>query len=166
MPIYNSVRYHHDIRSNYHGASALTASDSNWTKAKATDGIREIARSARLTISYKRHAINQMAERDLIISDVLYVLKNGFVHIEPEPSTRSGYNKYGMECTCPNSGSRAVRVIVIPDRKACFLKIITVMWVDEVATRAGNIIGESDEHPSLHRKRPSERLHRRAGLRH
>lgn len=78
------------------------------------------------------------------MSDVLYVLKNGFVLLEPVPSTRVGYNKYGMESKCPNGGNRAVRVIVIPDKKTCFLKIVTVMWVDETDTRSGSIIGEEE----------------------
>lgn len=86
-----------------------------------------------------------MAVRDLIMSDVLFVLKYGFIHLEPVPSTRNGYNKYAMESKSPNGGNRTVRVVVIPEKKACFLKIITVMWVDEQETRAGSIIGEQDD---------------------
>jgi hypothetical protein len=61
----------------------------------------------------------------------LYALKNGFVYEEPELSTRPGYFRYAVESKTPNSGSRRVRVIVIPDKKGCLLKIVTVMWVDE-----------------------------------
>lgn len=121
------------------------ASDSNWTGREATDEIRAIARSKRLKISYKLHAVERLAERDLIMSDVLYVLKNGFVYLDPEPSTRPGYNKYCMECRSPNSGARSVRVVVIPDKTQCWLKIISVMWVDEKATRAGSIIRNEEE---------------------
>lgn len=115
-----------------------------WTPAIATREIREIAQSKRLTVSYKKHAVDRLAERGLIMSDILYVLKNGFVYDDPEPSTRAGYGKYAMESRSPNSGRRSVRVIVIPDKKASFLKIISVMWVDEPETRAGSIIGERD----------------------
>lgn len=97
-----------------------------------------------MSISYKKHAQERLAERGLIVSDVLYVLKNGFVYLECEPSTRPGYNKYCMECRSPNSGGRSVRVVVIPDKKRCELKIISVMWVDEVATRAGTIVSENE----------------------
>ena len=97
-----------------------------------------------MIIAYKRHATDRIAERGLIISDVLYVLKHGFVLMEPEPSTRAGYNKYAIESKCPNGGNRAVRVIVIPDKKTCFLKIVSVMWVDEIETRSGTINGEEE----------------------
>ncbi len=116
-----------------------------WKPKEATDEIRKIANSANLTISYKAHARIRMRERALIISDVLYVLKNGFCYREALPSTREGFNKYEMESTTPNSNGRDVRIIVIPDKKACFLKIITVMWVDESSNVAGSIIGECDD---------------------
>lgn len=116
-----------------------------WNPAQATEEIRAIANSDTLTISYKDHAIERMRERSLIISDVLFVLKNGFVHREPLPSTRNGFNKYGIDCRTPNSGQREIRVIVIPDKNAHFLKIVTIMWVDEKETVAGSIVGERDE---------------------
>ncbi len=116
--------------------------NSYWNDEDAICEIRNIARSPKLDIAYKKHALERLSERGLIMSDVLYVLKNGFIHLNPEPATRNGYNKYAMECRCPNGGSREVRVIVIPDKKACLLKIISVMWVDEKKTRAGTIIGE------------------------
>lgn len=121
------------------------ASDSDWSAREATDEIRAIARQDRLKITYKLHAMERLAERDLIVSDVLYVLKNGFVHLDPEPSTREGFKKYCMECRTPNSGGRSVRVVVIPDKKQCWVKIISVMWVDEKAMRAGTLIGSEDE---------------------
>lgn len=116
-----------------------------WAPSIATDEIRQIAQSMRLSISYSHHAKIQLSKRNLIISDVLYVLKNGFVYEEPKPSTRDGFNKYKMESRSPNSGRRSVRVIVIPDKKSNFLKIITTMWVDEKETKSGTIIGEDNE---------------------
>lgn len=115
-----------------------------WSPREATSEIRSIAQSKNLTISYKRHAVERLDERSLIISDVLYVLKHGFVYLEPTPATRAGFNKYAMENKSPNGGSREVRVVVIPDKKSCFLKIISVMWVDEKETVTGSIVGEKD----------------------
>jgi hypothetical protein len=112
-----------------------------WTPAEATDEIRAISRQRRLNISYRLHAREQLGERGLIISDVLYALKNGFVHDEPEPATRKGFYRYRMESRTPNSGSRRIRVVVIPDKQRCSLKIVTVMWVDEKESAAGSIIG-------------------------
>lgn len=118
---------------------------SDWTTATATDEIRQIARSDSLKITYREHARERLAERDLIMSDVLYVLKNGFVHLAPVPSTRPGFNKYCMECKSPNSNGRDVRIVVIPDKKQCWLKIVTVMWIDEKSMRAGTIIGSEED---------------------
>ncbi|MBI1867735.1 MAG: DUF4258 domain-containing protein [Methylocystis sp.] len=71
-----------------------------------------------------------MRERDLIMSDVLYVLKQGFVFDDPQESTRPGLHKYAVQSRSPNSGSRTVRVVAIPDANRCQIKIVTVMWVD------------------------------------
>ncbi len=116
-----------------------------WDKDHATDEIRNIARSPQLTLSYALHARERLAERDLIVSDVLYVLRNGFVRQEPMPSTQPGFNKYCMECRTPNSNGRDVRVVTVPDKTRCWLKIVSVMWVDEASTRAGTIIGKEED---------------------
>lgn len=101
-----------------------------WTPAGATLTINDIARSDCLELILTTHAKGQMRERSLIISDVLYVLKNGFVYDEAQESTQSGCYKYRIESRSPNSGSRTVRVIALPDATRCILKIVTVMWVD------------------------------------
>ncbi len=102
-----------------------------WSRAEATRVIRALARADRLQLTYTEHAKMRLFERDLSIGDVLYVLKEGFVHKEPEPSTKNGLYKYHPESRSPNSGNRAVRVVVIPDPAATWMKIVTVMWVDE-----------------------------------
>lgn len=101
-----------------------------WNQADATDIIRQLAKSPNLQVTYTTHAKDQMRERDLIVSDVLYVLKNGFV-LEPEQeSTQPGFFKYLPQSRSPNSGNRTVRVVVVPDPERCWMKIVTVMWVD------------------------------------
>ena len=97
---------------------------------KATEKIRAIA-NGDPKVSLKIHAKEQMAERSLVMGDVLYVLKRGFVYDEAAESTRPGFFKYKMECSTPNSNGRQVAVIVIAGRSR-ELKIVTVMWVDEV----------------------------------
>lgn len=47
-----------------------------WSPPDATTTIRQIAKHADLSITYTRHAKEQMLARDLIIGDVNYVLKN------------------------------------------------------------------------------------------
>lgn len=113
-----------------------------WTPKEATNEIRAIARSNALTLSYKLHARERLSERGLIASDVLFALKFGDVREEPVPATRPGYNRYRVECKTPNSGARSIGVVVIPDKKGCLLKIVTVMWIDEIEAKAGSIIGE------------------------
>lgn len=101
-----------------------------WTPAQATERIRSIA-AGEFYFSYKKHALDQIAERGLIIGDVTYLLKNGFVYEQPEESTRKPYWKYQMQCRTPNSKNREVRVVVIPDWKKKGFKLVTVMWADE-----------------------------------
>lgn len=101
-----------------------------WSPAQATERIRSIA-GGEHSLSYKRHALDQMNERGLLTGDILYLLKNGFVYVDPEESTRKPYWKYQMQCRTPNSNNREVRVVVIPDWKRKGFKLITVMWADE-----------------------------------
>lgn len=98
--------------------------------------IRAKARDETFTVSWTAHSRERMDERDLIMGDVLHVLKHGFVHDAPEPTTREGMYRYAMECRTPNSGGRTVRVIVIPSPQTCEAKIISVMWADEPTRRS------------------------------
>ena len=116
-----------------------------WSAKQATTKIREIAQSASLTVSYSKHSLERIVERGLIMSDILYVMKLGFVHLEPIPSSQSGWYKYAIESKCPNGGSRSVRVVVVPDQTTYSIKIVSVMWVDETETRAGSVIGEEHD---------------------
>jgi hypothetical protein len=102
-----------------------------WSTADATDGIRRIARSDQLRLIYTGHAKERIVERDLIVGDLLYVLKNGFVHREAVASSQAGLFRYRVESRTPNSGNRGLAVIVIPDDTTQSLKIVTVMWDDE-----------------------------------
>jgi hypothetical protein len=102
-----------------------------WVPADATDAIRRISLSDDLTLIPTRHALAQMAERQLFTGDVLYILKQGFVLDDARESTRPGFYKYNMVSRSPNSGSRTIRVVAIPDTERCEVKIVTVMWVDD-----------------------------------
>lgn len=101
-----------------------------WKPADATDEIRRLANGEELGLVLTSHAREQMKERDLVVGDVTYILRSGFVYAEPETATRNGYYKYAMESRSPNSGSRTVRTIIIPDPERCHIKVVTVMWVD------------------------------------
>ena len=102
-----------------------------WKPADATLIINEIASARMCTFSYTVHARERMAERGLILSDLLFALRSGFVYSVPEESTIKGYYKYKVESQTPNSGSRSLRLVVVPDRKSCQIKVITIMWRDE-----------------------------------
>jgi hypothetical protein len=71
-----------------------------------------------------------MAARDLLMGDVLHVLKHGFVYDEAERATQIGLFKYKIESATPNCFGRTVRVVVIPSMSS-EVKIVTVMWKDE-----------------------------------
>jgi hypothetical protein len=106
-----------------------------WPAAKATVRIREMASDESFTINWTEHVRDQMSRRDLIMGDVLHVLKYGFVHQDAEPATQEGLYRYTIECVTPNSNSRTVKVVVIPSPNKCHAKIITVMWADEAVTK-------------------------------
>ena len=57
----------------------MPAKPQPWTPADATDEVRRMAKNSTLKLTYREHAIEQMKERDLLVGDVLYALKNGFV---------------------------------------------------------------------------------------
>ena len=80
----------------------------------------------------RKHAKSQMQERDLIMGDVLHVLKNGFVYEDPKPATQKGRYRYRMISKTPNSSNREVAVIVIPDPPPAVV-LVSVMWVDETS---------------------------------
>ena len=116
-----------------------------WEPADATVYLREMGRSALLSVAYKLHAKERMAERSLIVSDLLYLLKTGFVFERGVQSEKSqGHYKYSLEGVTPNSGGRKLRAVIIPNYQACTLKIITFMWVDEKATKAGTLLENDD----------------------
>jgi hypothetical protein len=108
-----------------------------WTPAQATERIRSIASHESFTPSLKEHCKDQLAERDLIMGDLLYLLRNGFVYDPPEPATRKPYWKYETQSTTPNSRNREVRAVVIPDWKRKGIKVVTIMWADEPMVRGG-----------------------------
>lgn len=102
-----------------------------WKSADATDAIRQMGASPTLDLSYTGHVKDRLAERDLLIGDVRYVLKHGFVFDDPQPATQAGLFRYQMETRTPNSNNRTVRIVVIPDPQRCWIKVVTVMWADE-----------------------------------
>lgn len=99
-----------------------------------------MARSPLLSLAYKVHALQREADRGIYTPDVRFVLRNGFVLTNAVPATRAGYFKYEIEGRTPNSEGRFVRLVVIPDFKNCTIKLVTIMWVDEEATRAGTLL--------------------------
>jgi hypothetical protein len=110
-----------------------------WVPAYATEAIRKISRHPTLSLAYKVHATQRRVERGLVTSDVLYLLKNGFVLVDAEPATRPEYFRYVVTSTTPNSGGREIAAVVIPDASQLTIKIVTVYWVDEEARRAGTL---------------------------
>lgn len=109
----------------------MTRGKTPWTPAEATQRINRCAKSDELQLSWSVHAKERMRERGIIVSDILYLLKHGFVYEQAEPSTREGLFKYQVEGTTPNSNRRALRVVVIPDARAVQMKLVTIMWRDE-----------------------------------
>lgn len=108
----------------------MTQGPGRWKPAEATKRINACAAGDDLTISYAEHAKERLVERDLLVKDLIHLLKYGFVYEEAEASTRADHFKYRIEGTTPNSDGRTVRAVVIPSG-GCEIKIVTVMWRDE-----------------------------------
>ncbi len=89
--------------------------------------------------------MERVSERGLILSDVLYALKHGNVRRAALPALGKGGFRYQVECVTPNSASRAIGVVTIPDPSQCQLSVVTVMWLDEDERKAGTIMGHEDD---------------------
>ncbi len=101
-----------------------------WKPAEATKRINACAKGDDLTLTFAVHYHERLKERGLIASDTIYLLRTGFVHDDPEESTRAGHFKYCIEGMTPNSEGRTIRAVVIPSG-GCEIKIVTIMWRDE-----------------------------------
>ena len=111
-----------------------------WRPADATERLREMAQSPALSLAYKIHARQREAERGITNSDVLFVLRTGFVTDDAVPASQSGRFKYEITGRSPNSNGRDIRLIVIPTHETCTIKLVTLMWEDEKQTRAGTLM--------------------------
>ena len=69
-------------------------------------------------------------ERNLLIADIRYLLKFGYVYDDAEESTKNGFWKYKVEGTTPNSETRTWLVVIIPDFQHRTIKMVTVHWKD------------------------------------
>lgn len=117
--------------------------DEPWNPTDATYSIRAIGSHPALSIAYKVHATQRLAERGIIVSDILYLLRNGFVYEEARNATQTGYYKYVVVGRVPNSSGRDVAAVVIPNATTMTVKIVTVYWVDEAGTRAGTLMEDA-----------------------
>ena len=99
--------------------------------SEAADRIRKMAADRQCDVSFTKHASERIAERGLIMSDVLWVLRTGFVHDPAKESTVNGLYKYGIEGIAPNSSARAIKIIAVPDGAQNQIKIITVIWKNQ-----------------------------------
>ena len=69
-------------------------------------------------------------ERNLLIADIRYLLKFGYVYDDAEESTKNEFWKYKVEGTTPNSETRTLLVVIIPDFQHRTIKMVTVHWKD------------------------------------
>lgn len=110
-----------------------------WNPTDATYALREIGKHPALSVAYKVHATQRLAKRGIIVSDILYLLRTGFVYSDARQATQPGYFKYQMEGLTPNSAGRRVGAVVIPNAQYMTVKVVTVFWVDETGSKAGTL---------------------------
>ena len=103
-----------------------------WGAAEAEAQIHAYAAPGNdaLELAYTRHATQRMGERGIIASDIMYILASGHIDEGPGESTRTNFCKYKICGKSPNSGSREICLVVIPDPDRPAIKVVTVMWRD------------------------------------
>ena len=77
------------------------------------------------------HIKERMVERSLVISDIKHLLKTGYVYEDGKASTQKGFWKYKVVGRTPNSESRTLVTVVIPDSTTKSLKLVTIYWQDD-----------------------------------
>ena len=75
-------------------SSVVSGCAGPWPPGRATDIVRQRASNEAFSIHWTAHAKNRMEERELVMSDVLHVLKHGFIYEEGEEASRPGLYKY------------------------------------------------------------------------
>ena len=114
-----------------------------WSKTDATYALREMGNHPGLSLAYKVHATQRLSERGIIVSDVLQLLRTGFVYKDSVEARNRGYYKYEIEGFTPNSAGRKIGAIVIPSVISMTIKVVTVYWIDEHETRTGTILEDT-----------------------
>ena len=99
--------------------------------AEATKKINALAENPFLDLSKSPHAESRMAERNIISGDLLCLMRTGFIYDAAEPASREELWKYKIEGKTPNSESRVIIAIIIPDFKLKHIKIVTCYWKDK-----------------------------------
>ncbi len=98
--------------------------------ARATKEIRELANDPLCNLSKSPHAEDRLEERTILTSDLLCLLRKGFIYELAKASTRKDLWKYKIEGVTPNSNGRTITAIIIPDFKTKHIKIVTCYWKD------------------------------------
>lgn len=102
-----------------------------WSPADATACINLLAKRGIAGLHYTDHCKERMEQRGIVIRDILYVLKTGFVYEDPEAASREGFYKYKVEGDSLSCEGRTLRIIAIVDERKEEIKIVTVMFIDE-----------------------------------
>ena len=111
----------------------MTSNEGNcWGIAEAERRIHGYAarENDEFELAYTRHAAQRMAKRGIFVSDLMFILAKGHIVEEPTESTQPGYCKYKICGKSPNSGTREICLVVIPDPGRLAAKVVTVMWRD------------------------------------
>jgi hypothetical protein len=101
-----------------------------WSATDATKIITGLARDV-FDLQLTQHARERMADRDIVIADLLHVLKTGSVHKPGEAREPYSTYCYTIEGSVPTQNSLKLRIVVRPnvnvERK--FIKVVTTMWI-------------------------------------
>ena len=90
------------------------------------------------TVIITKHYSENLAERSLNTSDVLYLLRDPVIEDDPEWCDEHQRFKYKVTGYTPTSDSRRVTIVIAPYFEDNVLVFVTVFWVDEKQSCAGS----------------------------
>ncbi len=99
-----------------------------WSPRKAEEFIHAYALDSACDVTDTQHMTERLELRDILMSDVMYVLKYGSISELPQATTRTDCFTCKICGTTLNSSNREICVVVVPNPNRPAIKIITVMW--------------------------------------
>lgn len=98
------------------------------SKREAQEIIHKLAEEDSANIFYTQHVKDQMISRGFTYNDILMILKEGIIRIEPRYNEKKRLWAYRLD-SLNFTGSRDAGCVVAIQQKGR-LQVVTIMWID------------------------------------